>query len=66
MLSMRRSNSCLAFCSSSGLQPCQLLLKHCVMQALELMSGPSAHEAAVKAFALRSLHTCPPEQVSTW
>ena len=35
-----------------------------LLQALGMMSGPRGQQEAVRAYALRSLHTCPPEQVS--
>lgn len=35
-----------------------------LLQAMALMSGPAARHASVRAYALRSLHACPPEQVS--
>ena len=35
-----------------------------LLQALGMMSGPQGQQASVRAYALRSLHTCPPEQVS--
>ena len=33
-------------------------------QALEMMSGPAAKVPAVRAYALRSLHACNPQQVA--
>jgi len=34
-----------------------------MIDALQLMSGGYGSLAAIRAYALRSLHTCPPEQV---
>ena len=33
-----------------------------LLQALQLMSRPEGRQTSVRAYALRSLHTCPPEQ----
>ncbi|KAK9840723.1 hypothetical protein WJX81_000166 [Elliptochloris bilobata] len=35
-----------------------------LLQALEMMSGPAARVPAVRAYALRSLHACNPQQVA--
>lgn len=35
-----------------------------LLNALQLMSGSKGAHPVVRAYALRSLHTCPPEQVS--
>ena len=35
-----------------------------LLQALQLMSRPEGRQQSVRAYALRSLHICPPEQAS--
>ena len=48
-----------------GALPCSsvTVLGPVMAQALEMMSGPAARVRAVRAYALRSLHACNPQQV---